>query len=148
MHAEPGDRVEPDRRDRDRGVHTGLLQVPHVEREATHRRGRERARERGGDLREERRDDAEPVGDRAGDAERRAHVGEQRRRDDRHEPDPVGRFDLVDDARQVGQLRQQEVRDQDEHHDGEDRLAVDARERHELGLVDARALGDGPLELP
>ena len=43
-----------------------------------------------------------------------------------HEPEPVRLLDLVDDAGEVAELREQEVDDQDEHHEREDGPSVEA----------------------
>ena len=58
-----------------------------------------------------------------------------------------GFLDLVDDAGEVAELRQQEVHDQDEHHQREDGPPVEAGQRGELRLVDVAALGHRVLQL-
>ena len=147
VHGEAGDRVEPHARRGDRSIHARLLQVPHVECHAAHARGREVARERRGDLRQQRRDGAQARGHRAAHAERGADVGQRREQHDERNPAPLGGTDLAEDARQVGQLRQEEVGDRHEHRGGEDALPADPLERDVARLADFALSRDGVLQL-
>ena len=131
VHREAGHRVEPDARRRDRSIDAGLLQVAHVERHAADARGREVARERGGDLRQQRRDRAQARRHRAADGERGADVGQRREQHDERDPAPVARNRS---ARKTpgrsASCGKQEVRDRHEHRGGEDALPADPFERH------------------
>ena len=80
--------------------------------------------------------------DRPGEADRSRDVGHGRAQDDQRCPAPVGLLDLVDDAGEVGELREQEVGGQHEHHGREDRLPADPLELGELDVLDAALLDD------
>ena len=142
------DRVESHAGHGDGFVDALLLEEAHVERHATDTGRRQLAGERRPDRGRKQRPGRQPVGDGAREADGGADVGHRRAEQDQRRPFPLRGADLVDDAREIRQLRDEKVGDGGEEGDDEHRLAIDAFELLELHLLDTCLCHDLGLELP
>lgn len=118
VHRRAGDGVEPDGRHRDRAVDAGTSAGSALSARPPIGTRAPACRERRGHLRRTSvRTGCARARNRAPQA--RHQVGDQRHQQHGPEPQPIGLLDLVDDAGEVAELRQQEVHDQHEHHERE-----------------------------